>query len=334
MKKQILQIIEQSKKFIKLGWKSVKKLFSSWPKAFIGTFFLLIASYYPLGGMISESIDKTEDYDMSSLDAGQSQSLEMIAHLINREVNQNIWTPNLPFFFPAYCLDNMPAYQSGMVKGLYDITKALSAQIQCAEDEKNQKLMADAAKLLNYPVNVWLFAPDNKLKTAPSSSSQYRKARKKLKDINVALKEEKCFWVRDEKNLRDLGNTVVRGLMKTSLKLENEIREGSESWFDTKADDVFYFYQGRIYAYLLVLKKAGRDYKQVLMSKNLYPEWTAMLRALQQGTEVSPLLVVNGKIDANVKPNHLVALGYHILRAENLLMRINLYLNGENQNAN
>ena len=333
MKKRFLQIFAVIKRLpVRLG-RGIKKIFDTWPKAFIGTVVLAVVLYYPAGGLLSEKVDRTPDYDFSSLPAEQSQGVEMAAYLINREVNEHIWTANLPFFFPASSLDNMPNFQTGIMRGLADIVKVMASQVQCANDEKAGQCLHDAAKLLSYPGNVWLFAPDNKLKTAPSSSSQYRKARKKLKDLNRALKEEKCFWVRDEYGLAAINRAVIRGLSKTANRIENEIREGSSRWTDSRADDVFYFSQGRIYAYMTVLKKLGRDYKQVLMAGNLYPEWTVMLRALQTGTELNPSVVVNGGLNAEMKANHLISLGYYVVKAENILMKINVILNGEKENA-
>lgn len=333
MKKRFLLMLERgTQMFFKVG-RGIKKIFDTWPKAFIGTIILLVAAYYPVGAMLSEEIDRTSDYDFSSVPAEQSQAVEMVAHLINREVNEHIWAANLPFFFPASSLDNMPSFQTGIISGLSDVVRAMSRQVRCPDNEKAGQYMKEAAKLLAYPGNVWLFAPDNKLKTAPSSSSQYRKARKKLKDTNQALKEEKCFWVRDEAGLSEINGIVIRGLSKTAVQLENEIREGGNGWTDSRADDVFYRSQGRIYAYMAVLKKLGRDYKQVLMSSNLYPQWTAMLRSLQNGAELNPAVVVNGSLDGGAKANHLVSLGYYILKAENILIKINMNLNGEKQNA-
>ena len=334
LKEKLLHFIKKMKQMFLSGTEMIKKAFNSWPKAFIGAFVFLVLAYYPLGGRISENIDKTTDYDFSSLSAEQSQTVELAAFLINREVNENMWTANLPFFFPAYSLDNMPNFQTGIIQSLAKVVKALSLQVQCADDTKEEKNIKSAAALLKYPANVWLFHPDNKLKMAPSSSAQYKKARKKLKDFNIALKEEKCFWVRGKESLYKINEAVIKGLSKAVSDIEDEVREGSNRWTDTKADDVFYLNQGRVYGYMLVLKKLGRDYKQVLMSEELYQDWTVATRALQNAAEMMPEIVVNGKIDDSLKPNHLMNLGYYIIKAENILTKINIKLSGESENAN
>ena len=331
MKKYVRKFINQLKKAFSSIGNVIKTLFDTWPKAFVGVVLALIVAYYPLGGKMSESIDRTAEYNFDGISEKQSQGIEMMAFLIDREVNEHIWTPNLPFFFPAYCLDNMPNFQKGIIRGIRGLAVAVAKQMQCKEDFADAE---SAATLLKYPENVWLASPSNKLKMAPSSSSQYRKARKKLKNVNKALGDERCFWVRDEKNLSNIVWSVVRGLKTAERQIDNEIREGNNSWFDAGADDVFYLNQGRVYAYMTVLKKLGRDYKQVLMADGLYEDWTVMLRALQNATEINPDVVLNGRLNGEIVANHLVGLGYYTAKAENVLMRINTRLNGEIKNAN
>ena len=111
MNADVKKIVQTAKKIYAKVVELIKSAFNTWPKAFIAVVAALIIGYYPLGGRLSERIDKTEDYDFSSISEKQLQSIESIAFLIDREVNQHIWTPNLPFFFPAYSLDNMPNFQ-------------------------------------------------------------------------------------------------------------------------------------------------------------------------------------------------------------------------------
>lgn len=333
MKKYARKTIKVFKKTILLAGKSIKKLFDTWPKAFIAVVACIILAYYPLGGKMSENIDKYSEYNFELASEKRSQAVEMIVKLINREVNENLWTPNLPFFFPAYCLDNMPNFQKGIIRGLKGLTAGLVKVVQCGENKEDFDNLKNAAGLLAYPENVWLASPTNKLKMAPSSSSQYRKARKNLKKFNDALEEEKCFWVKDEKSLRKLNSVVMRGLRASERQIKNEIREGNNSWFDTSADNVFYLNQGRIYAYMEVLKKLGRDYKQVLMADGVYQDWTVMLRALQDAVELNPDMVLNGRLDSELVPNHLMSLAYYVTKAENVLLKINKQLDGENKNA-
>ena len=305
----------------------------SWPKAFACVVILLIASYYPLGGMMIEKIDKSTDYEPKIKAEGQSATVETMAYLINREVNEHMWTANLPVFFPSYFLDNMPNYQKGIISALAQTTKAIKGGLECEDDSLLNKKITDAHGLLKYSGDVWLFAPDNKLKIAPSSASQYRKARKYLRDFNNLLAEEDCLWLKNAQNLQKLLNVIKKDMYKSAGKLENQVAEHSSDFVDTQADDLFYFYQGKIYAYMLVLKAWGIDFKQVLVESGQYQNWTKAILALENGVELSPMMVKNGELNSSVSANHLMFLGYYIVRAENLLNRIDDAMKGVQNNA-
>ena len=106
------------KKGLQTLWRGISHLAVSWPKAFAAAVALLVLSYYPLGGLLSENIDRTPDYNLTRESEQQSLTVETMRFLINREVNENLWTANLPPFFPSYFLDNMPNYQQGIVSAL------------------------------------------------------------------------------------------------------------------------------------------------------------------------------------------------------------------------
>ena len=293
------------KKGLQTLWRGISHLAVSWPKAFAAAVALLVLSYYPLGGLLSENIDRTSDYNLTRESEQQSLTVETMRFLINREVNENLWTANLPPFFPSYFLDNMPNYQQGIVSALAVTASVIGEETQCPENGREKAVMNGAAELLKYPGNVWLFAPDNKLKIAPSSASQYRKARKLLRDYNRLLPAGRCFWARDYVNMRGLIKAVKRDLYKTAEKLETQIAEHSSDWTDFRADDLFYYSQGKIYAYMLILKAWGMDFKEVR----------------------------NGELNSGMAANHLVALGYYMLRAAGLLEQISYEMKGVSFNA-
>ena len=308
------------KKGLQTLWRGISHLAVSWPKAFAAAVALLVLSYYPLGGLLSENIDRTPDYNLTRESEQQSLTVETMRFLINREVNENLWTANLPPFFPSYFLDNMPNYQQGIVSALAVTAAVIGEETQCPENGREKAVMNGAAELLKYPGNVWLFAPDNKLKIAPSSASQYRKARKLLRDYNRLLPASRCFWARDYVNMRGLIKAVKRDLYKTAEKLETQIAEHSSDWTDFRADDLFYYSQGKIYAYML-------------LDSGQYENWTRVTRALEDGSALSPLAVRNGELNSGMAANHLVALGYYMLRAAGLLEQISYEMKGVSFNA-
>ncbi len=325
LKTRVVNIFQYLKKALQKVWRGVSHLAVSWPKAFAGVIVLLLALYYPLGGSLMEKIDKNTAYEAAVVSEDQSAAVETMAFLINREVNDHIWSANLPLF--------LPAYQNGIVGALSKTASVIAKETECTDDGRAKHAAATAAELLKYPGNVWLFAADNKLKIAPSSASQYRKARKQLRDFNRLLPDGECRWEKSAANLRRFVTTVQKDLQRSVGRLEVQVAEHSSDWVDTGADDLFYFNQGKAYGYLMIMKAWGRDFKQVLLDSGQYENWTRVMRALENGVELSPAVVRNGELDSGFAANHLVSLGYYMLRAASLLDKIGDATKGVTVNA-
>ena len=194
------------------------------------------------------------------------------------------------------------------------------------------RALAAAVSLLKYPGNIWLFSPDNSLKIVPSSSAQYKKARKRLRDFNRLMPAGQCVWKKDDVNLRHLIAAVRTDLTKSAAALEEQVVEHGSDWVDNRADDLFYYNQGKMYAYMLVLKALSTDFKQILLDSGQYQTWTEAIRALEDGTALSPFMVRNGNPGSVFAANHLIALGYYMLSGANILGQINLQTEGVSSN--
>lgn len=298
---------------------------SSWWHLILIALAALVFLYYPIGGMIVENIDRNTSYEINDSQNNHAASVEMASFIINREINEKMWTPNLPFFFPSYFLDNMPAFQLGMFDSLAKFSKVLSSvATQKIIDENTPQHLAEAAELLKYPGTVWMFSPTNKLLLAPSANTQYRKARSHLIKYNASLADGSEVWYKNPQDLSLFLKRAQTDLWKNaSQKLEQSIRENSNDLFDSSADNVFYYTQGKVYAYYLLFKALGQDYKDIIVKHNAYANWTAMLKALEQASQIDPGIVRNGKLDSLSAPNHLAALGFYILKAETFMNKIN-----------
>lgn len=132
------------------------------------------------------------------------------------------------------------------------------------------------------------------------------------------------IWYKNPQDLSLFLKRAQTDLWKNvSQKLEQSIRENSHDLIDTKADDVFYYAQGKVYAYYLLFKALGQDYKDIIVKHNAYANWTAMLKALEQASQIDPSIVRNGELDSFSAPNHLAALGFYVLKAETFMNKIN-----------
>lgn len=295
-------------------WPRIRRLINTWPKLILAFVLAFIFLYYPLGALISEDIDTNTDYEITKPDH-RSATIDTMAFLIKREVYAKSWTPALPFIFPAYMLDNMPAFQLGIMEPISHTAKAIAAKMNKDIAEDGKSPLHNAAELLQYPGTIWMFSPGNKLIPVPSSNSQYRRARKQLQNYNNMLANGQAIFETSTPNLAYILKAAKSDLQKTNNQLESHIRENSFSWFDTKADDVFYYQQGKLYAYFLLLKALSFDFKDVILQNNIYQPWTSMLKSLENAAHLSPAVIRNGELDSSWAPNHLAALGFYSRKA-------------------
>ena len=325
IKERILALrIPQRLKVLLRPWPRLRNLVNTWPKLILLFITGFIFLYYPLGALVSENIDKNTNYEFHK-EGTKSATIDAMSFLIRREVYNKSWTPSLPFIFPAYMLDNMPSFQLGLMSSVSTVSKALAQKIDNLP--KDESHLQTAAELLQYPGNIWMFSPNNKLVPAPSSNSQYRRARKQLQNYNRELAEGKAIFIIKAKDLSYILNTIQKDLTKSSRRLSNQIREHSTDFYDGKADDVFYYEQGKLYSYYLLLKALGVDYKDVIVQHNIYQPWTVLLNTLENASKLSPMVVRNGGLDSLTAPTHLAVLGYFNYRAIAVLQNIEGILN-------
>lgn len=295
-----LQNLSAALTFMRKSWRSI---------AILLPVFLLV--YYVAGSWATHNIDKSVISGITRPDKGLATA-ETIQNLLRREVDDNMWTPNLPIIFPGYILDNMPQYQSGILKSLKTVVETLSRHY----DSEN---LNKAAKLLNYPTNIWLLSKTENLALAPSSGAQYRKAYKLLNRFN----NEPLLQKNDSNDvLIDTLHTILNNTNHILAELETQIREYSSNWTDNQADNVFYYNQGRIYGYYAIMKALSEDFKQQILDNGQYEAWTSVNKTLEDAFLLDPLIVRNGELSGSFSPNHLAILGYYTAKARTQLYQI------------
>ena len=305
----------------KVGDFSRQKI-TSWWQIIVLSLFGVIFLYYPIGGLIIHNIDTSSTYKPKISD-GRMGAIDVISYLINREVHYKLWTPNLPFLFPSYFLDNMPSFQQGIMSAVAQSSKAIEAMSFVGNNKEAKVDIIEGVELLQYPGNVWLVSPQNSLLPAPSSNTQYKKGRKKLNNFNRALARGKIDIDRSSQNLVLALMIVKKDINKAVLNTEKYVREKSGNFVDFGADEEFYFNKGKFYAYSQILKALGGDFKNVLIKYDVYQQWTSILKLLEQAAEMNPLIVRNGEVGSIMVPNHLLMLNYFASMAVN---RINVVI--------
>lgn len=280
---------------------------------------IIVLLYYPIGMFMVNNVDDNPDFAPTGENAAKangSQAVAMMTGLIDREVNDHSWVANDPFFQPGVMLDNMPAFQTGIMSALARFSFEMTDQVgRSRGSSEADPDLQKAAGLLQYPGDVWLWNPSVSLAPRASSESQYRSARKALLKYNARLAAGDAVFELRADNLMATIERIVSDLGSQSAVIDDEVRLHSSDFIDMNADDVFYNTKGKIYGYYLILKGLGEDFAPVIKEKNLTNNWARMLDTFREAAELSPLIVVNGAPDATFQPSHLASQGFYLLRA-------------------
>jgi hypothetical protein len=281
-----------------------------------GILLVVVLLYYPLGAMVVHRIDDDTNFAPPAIPPEASQTVALAAALIDREVNGTAWPANDPWFFPGAILDNMPNFQSGEIQALQRVVTELRDQIGRSRGTSSaDRALQDAASALNNRPNLWYFDLSSSWAPTKPSESYYREAFKALVDFNGRMTRGDAVFERRADNLLSTLGRISADLGAASDAIDREIDQKSGAWFDLGADDTFYFNKGQIYAYGLLLKALGQDFKKVLTEKGAETIWGRMVGSMLEGAALQPWVVINGQTASLASPNHLAEQGFYLLRA-------------------
>jgi hypothetical protein len=290
----------------------------------------IILLYYPVGMLLTHQINDDPSFSGPSvepsqdLETGPSQAVATAAALMDREISQTAWPANDPFFMPGWALDNMPNFQIG----IRDAVKRFALELQDEIGRNRGTSGADsdlqgAASYFNYRPDVWIWNPSNALMPTSTSEEQYRQGVKALQNYNARLTQGKATFDRRADNLLSTLDRIGKDLGAASDRTQRQIDQESGSWIDFHADDVFYLNKGLLYGNALILRDLGKDFAKILDEKGARQIWDRMVTSMMEGAELNPWIVINGRPDALMQPNHLAAQGFYLIRARAQLEELN-----------
>ncbi|WP_421994796.1 DUF2333 family protein [Reyranella sp.] len=287
------------------------------------TLVALLLLYYPLGALVIQNIDDDPQFAAASSAPGESRAVATAAALITREVDENTWTPMMPFFMPSGLLDNMPNFQRGVMAALGRFGTELMDQLgRVRGSSQLDRDLEQARGFLNEQPNIWIWQPSVSLMPSATSAQKYRAGRDKLLAYNRRLAAGQAVFERRADNLQALLDRIASDEGSDSAVIDQHIIETAGDLFDVRADDIFYFNKGRLYANYLLLRDLGVDFQSVIREKGLANAWGAMVETFRLAAELDPLVVWNGYPDGFIIPNHLAAQGFYLLRARTQLREI------------
>jgi len=285
----------------------------------------IVLLYYPVGMLIVHRIGDDTSYQLptNAVPPGGSRAVAMAAALINREVNENHWVANDPFFLPGSMLDNMPHFQLGVIAALGRFSFELTDQLgRTRGSSQTDPDLQEASGLLQYSGTKWVFDFSTSMMPTAAAEQQYRKALASLLTYNRRLSEGRAVFEKRSDNLMAVLDRIALDLGSASAALDQRIRDHSGFW-DTEADDLFYTIKGKAYGYFLLLRELRADFDSLPREAEIGPAFAQMLQSLQEAASLHPLIVINAAPDSTLLPSHLSGLGFFILRAHTQMREIN-----------
>jgi hypothetical protein len=287
----------------------------------------------PSGGIVS-----TEE-EAATADAAQtcrrSQIVDATADLVDFNVNQNAWISSMllyklglfglawdrtPFF------DNKAAFQRGVNQAIR--RTAIELVDTLGRVRGTSQIDPDLQKArgnLQFDEETWYFAFSPFGPKTPTPSF-YRAAIKDLNAFNERL--EKCEAVFDARadNLLQFIDRIANDIGATSAILRDRSEKYNSGWFDTRADDRFWFAYGQLYGYYGILTAAHADFKDVIAQRGLTQLWSELEDQLRASLNIRPFIISNGAESGWLMPAHLATLGFYVLRVRSNLVEIRLVL--------
>lgn len=260
-----------------------------------------------------------------------SAIVSVTAELIDFNVNQNAWISSMLLYKAGFFgmswdhtpfLDNKASFQRGINAAVRRTAVELVDNL--GRLRGTSQVDADLQKArgnLQFSEDSWYFGLSPFGPKTPTPS-YYRSAIKDLNAFNLRLENCQATFDARADNLMQFVDRIANDLGSTSAILKDRADNYNAGWFDTRADDRFWFAYGQLYAYYGLMRAAHSDFKDVLAEKHLDGIWNAMEEQLRAALDMQPFIVSNGRQDAWFTPSHLTTMGFHILRVRSNLVDI------------
>jgi len=288
----------------------------------VSMFWLVFAFQYEINDDIDLKPKKEFVFE------GGSQTVAMAATILSHEINDTIWVPNKPLFYPIALGDDMYHYQLGVHFAVtrWAIEMADTIGRERGSGSADKDLLTAIARF-NIDPTAYLF---------PNAPSEYNEGIAHLRSYNQRIAKGQARFERRADNFaifldrisKDLGsqaNTIELKVLTPDMIGADDLAELtdaekrilSSNWghFDLTADDVFYAVKGRTYAYYILLAAMGEDFKDVLTQKGAVGKYNKMLLSLKSAADLYSLSISNGELMSWFTPSHLSQLGFFVMRA-------------------
>ncbi|OWV99461.1 DUF2333 family protein [Rhizobium sp. R693] len=261
----------------------------------------------------------------------RSAIVDVVADLVDFNVNQNAWISSMLLYRLGLFgvdwdhtpfLDNKASFQRGVNQAVRRTSVELVdtlGRVRGTSGINND--LQKARGNLQFDEYSWYFGLDPFGPKTPTPS-YYRSALESLRKFNTDLAACNAIFDGRADNLIQFIDRIANDLGSTSDVLADRSQNHHRGWFDTRADDRFWFAYGQLYAYYAILAAAQSDFSQVVAERNLGAIFGATMRQFQAALQIQPAIISNGREDGWIMPSHLATMGFYILRVRSNLVEI------------
>ena len=261
----------------------------------------------------------------------RSAIVDVTADLIDYNVNQNAWISSMLLYKLGLFgldwdktpwFDNKASFQRGINQAVRRTAVELVDSLGRVRGTSG--INADLQRArgnIQFDEKTWYFGSDSLLPKTPTPT-YYRTAMGDLRKFNASL--EACDAIFDGRsdNLIEFLDRIANDIGSTSaiIRERSEFHDGG--WFDTRADDRFWFAYGQLYGYYGILAAAGADFDAVIKARGIEPLWIESIKQLRSALNIQPAIISNGREDGWIMPTHLATMGFYILRVRSNLVEM------------
>jgi hypothetical protein len=261
----------------------------------------------------------------------RSVVVDVTADLVDLNVNQNAWISSMIFYklgLFGIDWDNTPFFdnKASFQRGVHQTVRRTAIELVDTLGRVRGTSQIDASLQgargkLQFDETVWYFSW-NPFGPKTPTPSFYRSAIKDLRAFNERL--ARCEAVFDSRadNLLQFIERIASDIGATSAILRDRAERYNSGWFDTRADDRFWFAYGQLYGYYGILAAAQADFREVIEQRGLAQLWTILTEQLRASLNIQPFIVSNGAESGWLMPSHLTTMGFYILRVRSNLIEI------------
>lgn len=260
-----------------------------------------------------------------------SAIVQVAADLIDFNVNENAWISSMILYKLGFFgmdwdrtpfLDNKASFQRGVNQAIrrtaVELVDTLGRVRGTSQIDQN---LQDARGAITFDEETWYFGLRPFGPKTPTPSF-YRTAASSLRAFNDRLMKCEVVFNARADNLLQFVDRIASDIGSTSDLIRDRSQNFNSGWFDTRADDRFWFAYGQLYGYYGILTAAHHDFQQILDNRGLTPLWNSVEGQLKAALAIQPLIISNGREDGWIMPTHLTTMGFYVLRVRSNLVEV------------